>query len=219
MATSTAAPVAVNAAPVNRATRYATHVPNRITTPPMVGVPTFPRWPWCASGPSPYHASRMRWPNPHARNSRMTTGVVVSVMISPTAAAMRIEVTGSHPCSRSCCSPWTPSSQGLRQPLQAVHPRRLHQHEVAVVRHLAHRLGRRGAVGDLHDVVAVYALAQRRAGDGPGVGTHRDQLLDAQPRDQLADVVVLLGRRVTQLRHSAEHRDAPPAARHPPRRL
>src|ERR687894_677087 len=57
-----------------------------MTVPPIVGVPFFDRW---LSGPS----SRISWPKPLRRNRWTATGVARIEMISPNAAAIRIDLT------------------------------------------------------------------------------------------------------------------------------
>src|SRR3712207_7841586 len=57
-----------------------------MTVPPMVGVPFFDRW---LSGPS----SRISWPKPLRRNRWTATGVARNEMISPNAAAIRMDLT------------------------------------------------------------------------------------------------------------------------------
>ena len=171
--------------------------------PPIVGVPIFSMWP-CAG---PVLADPLA-PPPHAerpdRDRRQR-----SVTESPTAAATRIEV-----IARSA------SRSASRERARGPRPRDALTRTRSPGRAARRTSSRASSTVGTGSRCRVPRPRGRRPGDRRRVVAHRDQPLDAQPRDQLADPLVLLGRGDRpELGHVAQHRDAPPVARHPPRGL
>ena len=120
--------------------------------PPIVGVPAFFSWGW-ANGPS----SRICWPMPLARSTRMRAGVVKMQMTKAAPVPTRSAITGR--LRRLGVRARAPQPGGHQ--LEPDRPAALDQHRVAVVRDAGGGVERGGGVGDLGDRHAGRACGGR----------------------------------------------------------